>query len=67
MPDTISGSCGRACRLSSSARMLTTKPRIGRCFYTNFRTRPGNSCFAYIYSDDQFSAHDGDQGAGMGS
>jgi len=40
IPDTISSSCGRACRLSSSARMLTTKPRTGRCFYTNFRTRP---------------------------
>jgi hypothetical protein len=36
----VTPSCGRDCRLSSSARMLTTKPRTGRCFYTNFRTRP---------------------------
>ena len=41
--DTIRGSCGRDCRPSSSARMLTTKPRTGRCFYTNFRTRPSTS------------------------
>jgi len=30
----------RDCHPSSPARMLTTKPRTGPCFYTKFRTRP---------------------------
>ena len=37
--DTISGSCGQASPEFPSP-ILTTKPRTGRCFYTNFRTRP---------------------------